>query len=482
MEDESKTKSQIFVIAVVLVLLILVMVSAISLAIKTKNDTSNINVKFVQVYSSDMSLSFLGEDLFIGSESPNRLSGLIDKKGQEIYRGLEDAYYDGFYKTKDDNYLFYDVSHNKLITFYFDGEKLQYVFDIDDVSYAKPIIYKKGTQEYILGFFSKRDEDLNLYMLNNTGIIVIKNVSLVSDYEEEGNYYTNSSKYLIVKNKEGLVGAINLDGKVVIDYKYNDLINTFDDTFIAVSKKGKYGIIDSSLKKRIDLKYKAIMFNDKGYLVVDNNNKMAFYNRNYEKIIDFEMKYDSLREFDVRSRINSINLWSVGNNYAIVNNYLEGYNKTEYGHHDLYEIRNGKIIQTVKQIGFNSNGLIYSYDKEYNVHIYDIDFNETSSFTLENVNKIISLEALNNNQVYIKYLDNDDKVIYKLFNGTELKDFDLGELIEKGQDYYLIQKDNSLVIYDNEFNKASEIIAKDFNYKDGYVIAENSIYVIDGRK
>ena len=65
MEDESKTQVQVFVIAVVLILLTLVMVSAISLAIKSNNDKNSIDVRFKQIYSSEMNLSFLGDDLFI---------------------------------------------------------------------------------------------------------------------------------------------------------------------------------------------------------------------------------------------------------------------------------------------------------------------------------------------------------------------------------------------------------------------------------
>ena len=481
MEDESKTQVQVFVIAVVLILLTLVMVSAISLAIKSNNDKNSIDVRFKQIYSSEMNLSFLGDDLFIGLEAPNRISVFIDKKGQEIYRGLDSSYYDGYYKTKENNYLFYDNSHNKLITFYYNGEDIQYVFDIDDVSYAKPIVYKEGTQEYILGFFSKRDEDLNLYMLNNTGIIVLKNTSLLADYEEEGIYYTNSSKYLIVKNNEGFVGAINLEGKLVIDYKYKDLLNTYDDTFIAVSKKDNYGIIDSSLNKKIDFKYKAITLYDDGYLIVDKKNKMGFFNRDYEKIVDFEMDYDPLIENDLRSNSNSVKLWRVGNNYAVVNNYLEGFNKTEYSHHDLYIIRNGKIVNTIKQAGFNSNGIIYSYDKDYQVQIYDIDFNVVATFALENVKKIIKMEGLLDNKIYIKYLDNDDELVYKIYDENKLDDFLLGDLITKGQEHYLFQGNNAIAVYDRDFKKISEIVGNEFSYKDGYVIADNSIYVIEGK-
>ncbi len=479
MQDENK--SQVFVIAAVLILLILVLISAIVLAVQTKNKHNEIDVKFKQIYSSDMILRSLGDEYFIGSETDNYISCIIDKKGQEILRDAGNIYYDGYYKTKEDNYLFYDVSHEKLITFYFDGEKIQYVFDIEDVSYAKPIVYKKGTQEYILGFFSKKDDDLYLYLLNNTGIIVLKDTSLLADYDDEGIYYTNSSKYLIVKNKEELVGAINLEGKTIIDFKYKDLLNTYDDSFIAVNKKNEYGIIDTSLNKMIDFKYKAIIMDQVGYLIVDQKNKMALYDREYKKVIGFEMNYNTLIDYDMRSTNNSAKLWEVGNNLVIVNNYLEGYNKTEYNNHDLYVIRNGKIVKKVNQIGFGSNGLIYSYDKDFIISIYDIDFNVIATVKLSNVKRIMDLYSLNENKVFIKYCDSDDKVYYKLFDGNTLYLFEYGDLVYKTKDYYIFRKDNKLTIYDNEFRVINEIIANKYEFKNGYIIADNSIYILEGK-
>ena len=478
MQDENK--SQAFVIGVVIVLLILVVFAAIITALKSKNQyESKIDVKFKQVYSSEMKLSNLGDDYFIGSLEDKMINSIIDKNGQEVYHMPQDLYYDGFYKTKDDKYLFYNVSNNKLLTFYFNGNGVQYVFDINDVSYAKPIVYKHGTQEFLLGFFSKQEDDLFLYMLNNTGIIVLKNTSLLGDYNDEGIYYSNSSKYLIVKNNDGLVGAINLEGKVVIDYKYKDLLNTFDNTFIAVNKKNNYGIIDVNLEKKLDFKYKAISLNNYGYLIIDMNNKMAFFDREYKKVTGFEMDYNTLLDYDLRSSVNSMNIWEIGNNYAVVNNYLEGNNKTEYSYHDLYFIKNGKISDKIKQIGFSSNGLIYSYDKNYNISIYDIDFNVKETFKLNDAKKILDLYSLNDNKIVVKYTNNDDKLFYVVYNGNSLNEFIYGDLKMKTNDYYIYCKDNELVIYDTDFNKSSSIKGENFIINKNTVIADNSIYLID---
>ena len=480
MQDDHK--AQVLLIGIVIILLILVVCSAIFLTIKKKNqDGSSIDVKFRQIYSSEMKLSNFGDNYFIGYFDDNTINCIIDRNGQDIYEGPEDIYYDGFYKMKDDNYLFYDVSNNKLITFYFDGENIQYVFNIDDVSYAKPIVYKEGTQEYLLGFFSKKEDSLYLYMLNNTGIIVLKDITLLGDYNDEGVYYSNSSKYLIVKNNANLVGAINLEGRVIIDYKYNDLYNTFDDTFIAKNKSNNYGIIDINKDKKIDFKYKAISLNEYGYLIVDKNNKVALYDKEYKKTIGFEMDYNTLLDFDLRSSVNSLKLYEVGSSYAVVNNYLEDFNKTEYSYHDLYLIKNGKITKKIKQIGFKSNGIIYSYDTDYNVSIYDIDFNVIGTFSLSNVKKVLKIEGLNDNKVLIKYLNNDDNTIYKVFNGNSLDDFGYGDLEIKTSNYYIFRKDNKLVIYDNDFKVSSEITGENFIINKDSVIADNSIYLIEDK-
>jgi len=72
---------------------------------------------------------------------------------------------------------------------------------------------------------------------------------------------------------------------------------------------------------------------------VDSNDNMAVYDKDYKNITGFNMKYDSLLEYELRSNINSIYLWKVGNNLVVVNNYLQDINKTEFSKGNAYFIK-----------------------------------------------------------------------------------------------------------------------------------------------
>ncbi len=481
MEIEKRNRN-IVICVVVLLLLLVVGFSIGGIAFSNKNKNTLINLKINQIYSSDYNLTNYG-DYFIGTYDENKISVIINKNGEEVYKGVNDIYYDGIYKMKDERYLIYSNIDNKLITYIFDGVDIKKFYEIDNVTNAKPIIFKSNTNSYIVGFVSMVEDDLFLYGLNSNGIIVVDNVSIVADNNDNGIYYINHPQYLVVKEKDGLMGVIDLEGNVIIDYKYKNIINTYNNSFIALNKKGKYGIVNKNDEVLLKFKYKVIDFYNNYYVVVNDNNKMALYGLDYDKITDFEMNYDTLIDYDLRSEYNSINLYKIDGKVVIINNYMELENGIEYDKHNLYVINNGEVVKKIKQSGFGNDDVIYTYDKE-NISIYDKQFLLLFELKIEDFKKVESIKYVSNDVIYLKYYNNQDKIISKYYDlkGNET-DFNLGKLFIKGIDYYGYIKEEkdikTLTLYDFDGNVLDDIYGTKIKKYGDYLIVDNGIYRIE---
>ena len=485
MENEKNKYTIIVVIVALLVIALTVILVFFAIKSNRNNNEASISLKINQVYSSDYTLNAIGDEYFIGTYEEKKLSVIIDKNGHEIYKPVNDISYDNFYKMKDDRYLIYSNRNGRLITYVFDGKNLQEFFVIEDVSYVNPIIYKGVSNEYIIGFASLVEEDLYLYNLNNGGIIVVNKTSLVGDSNNVGTYYTNNENYLVVRNTDGLMGVIDLEGKNIIECKYKNIINTYNDSFIALNNKDKYGILDKNNEVLLKFKYKVIDFyDDYYYLVVNSSNKMAVYDSKYNNLTGFDLSYDPLILYDLRSENNSINLYRVDGKILVLNNYLEDKNGTEYEKHDLYIIKDGKIVKSIKQVGFSNENVIYTYDKKYNVSIYDNQFELLFEFKIDDVKKINSIIYVSNEIIKVDYLNVEEKDITVYYNlKGERVDFTLGKKVIDNSEYfgYLKKTDDllKLTIYSNKNELLDEVSGKDIKICGDYLIIDNSIYKIE---
>lgn len=481
MAENEKSKKTL-VIVVLLLLLSVLIFAGYSLSISKKKST-NIDLKINQIYSSDYELSCIDNSFFIGSYEPNKIDVIIDNNGNEIYKGEQNIYYDGIKKLKDERYLIYDNNNGNLTTYIFNGVSIEKYYEIKDVNYVKPIVYKNLDKEYIIGFASMVDNNLYLYDLNSSGIIVLNNTSIVADNDTFEAYYTYSEKYIVVKNDKDLMGVISLDGTQVIDYKYKDIISN-NDIFIALNKKNKYGIIDKNNKVIVKFNNKVIDKFDSYYIFVNEYNKMALYDNNYKRITKYDMEYNTLIAYSLRNESNSINLYKVNGKIAIVNNYLENINGTEYDKHNLYIIDGNKIIKKINQIGFGYDNIMYTYDNKYNISIYNSDISLLYNIELNDVSRIEEISSVNNELIKVKYTDKDNKIktLYYDHEGKE-KEFKLGNLFLKGVEYrgYIKKKDNNkeLTLYDLDNNKLSSVYGKNISIYDKYLIVDNSIYRIE---
>jgi len=479
---EQEKKNQYILITVVVVLLFIVFSLGIFFAIKYKNQTlKNKGYVFNQVYYSEYKLDMIDENYYIGYLNDQQINVIVNKEGKEVFSNGTNIYYDGVYKTKEDNYIIYSNKDNHLVIYSFDGTKLEKLKDLNDVSYVKPILYTNGNIEYIVGFASQDNNNLYLYMLNDLETVVINNVSFVGDDLVQGVYYTYSDNSLVVMNTDSMFGVVDYSGKVIIDYKYTDLINTYSNSFIVKNKKGLYGIINKNGESIVKTKYKAIDLYSNYYLVVDSNDNMAVYDKDYKNITGFNMKYDSLLEYELRSNINSIYLWKVGNNLVVVNNYLQDINKTEFSKGNAYFIKNGKIDKTIKENGFANNGIVYSYDKKYKITVYDSELEEDYSFKLNDAKTILSISKQTDDIIGVTYMNKNDenKVVY--YNkGTEV-DFSYGDVLGKKDDIYIIRKEDKVTLYDKDLNALDSLDGEYTKYSNGYLIVDNGIYKIEKR-
>ena len=480
---EKEKINQMFVIIVIMVLLIFVVVFIVSTLLSSKEDNvDKLQVKFNQIYSSDYELRAIDDKYFIGSYEKNIINVIIDNNGQEIYKGNENIYYENIYKTKNDEYIIYNNIDNKLNVYLFDGEKMETLYNLDNVSYIKPVIYKGIDQEYIVCFVSVVNDDLYIYSLDNIGMKIIDDVSLMGDQINDNFYYIYNDGYLVVKNKEEKMGVIDLFGEVVIDYKYDNILNTYNNSFIVLDDS-KYGIIDEHGEKLLKSSYKAIYDFGNYYIVVNTKNKMALYNEEYDNLTGFKMDYDSLIPFDLRGSVRSVMLYKVNGKIVVVNNYLEDVNKTEYDKHDFYIINGGDIQKEIEQIGFGCGNVVYTYDDDYKIKIYDNYFETILEYKLNNVSKVEDILLVGNNLYQVIYYDNENKLtkVYIDNDGQE-RDYDLGTILFDKTLYtgFIKEEDNllSLTMYDKNLEMLDTLEGKYIDNVGDYVVVDNSIYKI----
>ena len=476
---EKEKRNQLILIFTVVLLLIGVIGIFVHLGLKEKRTDKVVSVKINQVYSSEYKLKNIG-DFYIGMLNDNNISTIIDKEGKEIIHLNEEIYFDNYFKMADDRYLIYSNKDNNLVTYLFDGGKIDKYYEIKDVGVVSPLVYNNGLNKYIISFISYKDSNLYLYSLDNSGIAVVDNVVILPDYSNSDVYYTYNDSYIPVLNNNGKVGVVNLLGEVVIDYKYDDIINTYNKSFI-VEKNNKYGIVDINNKELIDIKYKGISLYNDGYLLINDDNKMALYDNKLKKITKFKMDYNK-NEFNLRYD-NGNYMKKSGDYYVVANNYLEDVNDIEYDKHNMYIISNGKISKNIEEIGFGLGDVYYSYGSKFNVTIYNGRFEKKFDFLIDDAYKINNVEYVNDDIVKVNYITEggSTKYLYVSSNGKE--DLDLGSIIYRGNEFALFVNTNGssniIKAYDSKLNELAQLECYEYEVVGDYIIADDSIYHIE---
>lgn len=438
-------------------------------------------IKFNQIYSSDYELSFMGDNYFIGSyEGENNIDVIIDGNGEEVYRPLNGIRYDYIYKTLDDKYVVYNTLDNNLCVYLFDGTKFEERYQIENVPYIKPIIYKdrEVNQEYIMGFVVTLDNNLYLYNLDSSEAIVLLDTSVVADTLDTNIYYTYNKDYLVVRENEGLMGVIDLKGNFIIDYEYKNIVSVFNGYFVVVNNKDKYGVINKDKEELLKCSYNVIAPFDKYFLVVNNKNKMALFDEELNDLTGFKMDYNQLITYDFRNTINSIDLVKINGKVLVVNNNMEAINGTEYDKHNLYVISDGKIEKNIIQKGFGYDNVIYTLDKDNNLIIYDMNFEEIFNVKIEDNLKIRKIRKIGNKLIQLIYVDEEiEKSLFYNREGEEVND-DLGTIliVNSNLDIIVTSKGDRLVVYNNDLEEVGSIDGGNIKMMNEYLIINKEIF------
>lgn len=419
--------------------------------------------------------------------------GVIDAKGNKII----EAKYENVKIPNPEKPVFicYEGENTKVInengeeifTEYQNIEPLRLKNILSDLMYEKSILkYSKDGKYGIIDLSGKKItnaiyEDIDTLQFKEGellvkkdgkyGVINIKGATIVKaqydkievdKFYEEGNLYKKAGYIVSKTTEEGYrYGYVNLEGKEIIEIKYNDLYRVMevnsDDAYIICAENGKYGLLKNN-EKIIDNEYQSLLYNE------SNNTVTALKGKKYgvlsltgKTIIPFEYKqiditgdyiYATTTDENVKIFDSTGKETNMSENRAIMN-----VTNTDY---KIYmDTANGKTIYSIyrdeEKITKNEyTYLQYLYDNYFvacdtNGKLGVIDTNEKTKIEF-NYNSIQQIE----NTKMVQALNNNTKMteIYseKMEKISELKD----ATIQTNKEYFKIYNENETKYISNE--------------------------------
>ena len=337
-----------------------------------KNGNVIINFEFEDLYGY-----YFLENMIVAKKDGK--CGYIDKNGNVIINFEYDRL--GFFSEglisarKEDKIGFIDKEENIVIDFQYDYiydkehfVHLSYLWDMPQFKEDVALVFKDDSAFYIgksgntaIDFevaFNIVDEDFKNGILvaqkNEKLGIVNKDGKVIVDFiYDQIQIFSGLTVLLLVKLGDKW-GAIDKTGNTIIDFEFDDFLN-FDsnydnviDEYIIAEKDNKYGCIDKTGKTLIEFKYDSLRetAND-NLLLATNNQKIGFINLEGKTIIDF--KYDKFSLYNTEFTINS--------KLDLTPNLLGAFRKGDAW--DILDI-NGEIVGT-----YSINRLINNFRKGY---------------------------------------------------------------------------------------------------------------------
>ena len=425
------------------------------------------------VYTAEGTLGIINNKYIIDSQE--RESKILDLKGNEIIKIDDQVFVEEGIDEKLYAYKIEDAETESRITLYeIKDNKLNELLELNESSvFFSAIMYQEGENEYLVGFGGIGGSEFEGY---NTVIYTLdgklnklEDTRIIGDIEPLGigeDYYTNSKKGIVVKNKQNKSGVYDFESqKMVIDFDYTDLYSINDTDYVAI-KDERSGIINTNLKKILDFEYIFIDRNDE-FFVLNKNNKLAIMDKKYNMITKFEFDYQG-EEYDYNlccGRYNSFIAFKQGDKYVLNTSYDPS---LDYNKYETYIIDNNgeyKTLVDVELVKYQTNNLVYTYNP--NTKIYTIyDNNMEEKFKID-----IKQFDIKTSYPYISYYNPNTLKVegYKIYFDAET-----GENIKTPNEYeytkdnlsikYLSNKtkveikiDDKLEGTDNEYGKLIEI-------------------------
>ena len=470
---KQEKRNQWLLIGTIIFLLLSVFIISILLSLKESNKEAEAKMIFKQIYSSDYELHNLGDDVFFGTYD-NLINVFIDKNGKEIYKSAYDISYTDYKKVEKDSYLIYNANDAFLESYLFDGKTIKYLYTIEDTPNIKPILYKKENTEYLIAFVSFRENNLVLYSPLTGKKTELESYTFLGDVYQENIYYNNTSNYLVMKNNKEQVGVIDLEGNIVIDFQYQKIKGTTNGTFIAENKNGKYGILSNTGEVLLDFNYQGIVSYEDYYVVINNKNKMALYDKDLISKSGFIMDYNTTITFDINSHANSIDCFRIDNKIFVANNKYEEQENRNYKFHILYVFESDKLIEKIEQNSYLASSILLYHKKDTPYKIYD---REENTIFLENILEI-KKSTLFKDYLYMEYMTTDKEekaIIYNLEQNTKMES---EILIYYTLDYFVFLNDaeNTISIKDASLKTINQISGSKIQINKDYLIIDQAIY------
>lgn len=211
-------------------------------------------------------------------------------------------------------------------------------------TYDEMIVIPDETQDIFICTYDV-NYDNNSYktkVLNAKGKEIIKDyekIEAIANYDKEQVIWYEDNVFKVQKDSK--YGLINYSGKKLLEMEYDNITPIFGaKNSLKLEKEEKFGLCDDTGNIIIEPKYKKI---DKvgtdyknGYIVVDENNKYGIIGFDKSNII--EPKYDDIKG------VSGENLYAVKENgkYIIINK--EGEKKVNKEFEDVLEINNDTIV------------------------------------------------------------------------------------------------------------------------------------------
>ena len=155
-------------------------------------------------------------------------------------------------------------------------------------------------------------ENKKSHILDSNGNIIF-NKDL--EYDIQSHYFEKDSIIIFRETIEGkkLNGLVSIDGKVIIEPKYENIFCIKDSELYVVKNEKKFGFINKSGEEVIPLIYDKVGFNiNENLIPVLKDEKWGFINRKNETKIPFE--YDDASAF-----LNGLAFVKKGENYGCIN-------------------------------------------------------------------------------------------------------------------------------------------------------------------
>ena len=318
-----------------------------------------------------------------------------------------------------------------------------------------------STDYLILTKYDPKDRDVHiLTLLNpNTGEIIdlskinvfsISSSSLSND--ESGNIYTYEYDYLPACSSFEKCGLINYQGKIIIDYIYDNVDYINKDTII-VSKNDKTGIINYKNEILLPIEYDQIQVTSNHIIAIKDFN-LSVFNKKMKQLLT-NVGVDSSESetgYNYYLNIQDDNLYILveednNNTLYLVNSKfqrkIESTGTLEYVYNDY-------ALNKLKYISFS-----YTNNNKLYIVFYDLDLYEYYTFTKELTNNIdfytsISVTEKNNNYYIISLIYDIDKYneyhYIDLINSKEIDEITaIGKHFSNGYTYTIIP--NKLNIY-----------------------------------